>query len=56
VYWSKEGLVGVQITLGTASLLSAAVLALRILRRGERSLEDQHQLPRPKRLRDPFPV
>jgi hypothetical protein len=54
VYWSREGLVGVQITLGMASLLSAAVIALRILRRGERSLEEQHELPRPKRVRDPF--
>jgi hypothetical protein len=54
VYWSREGLVGVQLTLGMASFLSAAVIALRILRRGERSLEDQHELPRPKRIRDPF--
>lgn len=54
VYWSREGLVGVQITLGMASLLSAAVIALRILRRGERSLEEQHQLPRPQHIRDPF--
>ena len=52
VYWSREGLLGVQITLATASLMAAAVLALRILRRGERSMEEQHQLPRP---RDPFP-
>jgi hypothetical protein len=54
VYWSREGLVGVQITLGMTALLSAAVIALRILRRGERSLEEQHELPRPKRVRDPF--
>ena len=33
VYWSRAGLVGVQITLGTASLLAARMLALRILRR-----------------------
>ena len=36
VYWSREGLVGVQITLATASLMAAGMLALRILRRGER--------------------
>jgi hypothetical protein len=54
VYWSREGLVGVQITLATASLLAAAVIALRIIRRGERSLEERHELPRP--VRDPFPV
>lgn len=52
VYWSREGLVGVQITLATASLLAAAVIALRILRRGERAMEEEHELPRP--VRDPF--
>jgi hypothetical protein len=54
VYWTREGLVGIQITLGTASLLAATVIALRILRRGERSMEERHELPRS--LRDPFPV
>jgi hypothetical protein len=54
VYWSREGLVGVQITLATASLLAAAVIALRILRRGERQLEEIDALPRPTRVRDPF--
>lgn len=54
VYWSREGLVGVQITLATASLLAAAAIALRILRRGERQLEELQQLPRPPRVRDPF--
>lgn len=53
VYWSREGLLGVQITLATASLMAAAVLALRLLRRGERSMEERHELPRP--TRDPFP-
>jgi hypothetical protein len=54
VYWSREGLVGVQITLGTASILAAAVIALRILRRGERELEELDELPPPPRVRDPF--
>jgi hypothetical protein len=53
VYWTRRGLVGVQITLGTASLLATAMFALRMLRRGERSMEEQHALPRP--VRDPFP-
>ena len=53
VYWSREGLVGVQITLATASLMAAGMLAQRILRRGERSMEERHELPRP--VRDPFP-
>ena len=54
VYWSRQGLVGVQITLATASLMAAGMLALRILRRGERELEERRQLP--PRVRDPFPV
>jgi hypothetical protein len=52
VYWSREGMVGIQITLGVASLLSATVLALRILRRGERHMEERDELPPP--VRDPF--
>lgn len=54
VYWTREGLVGVQITLATASLLAAAALALRIIQRGERQLEERHELPGPGRVRDPF--
>ena len=54
VYWTREGLVGVQITLATASLLAASFLALRILRRGERTKEERHELPPP--VRDPFAV
>jgi hypothetical protein len=54
IYWTREGMLGIQITLGTASLLAATVLALRILRRGERSMEEQQELPRP--VRDPFPA
>jgi hypothetical protein len=54
IYWTREGMLGIQITLGTASLLAATVLALRILRRGERSMEERQELPRP--VRDPFPT
>jgi len=35
VYWSEEGIVSVQITLAALATLSAAALALRVLRRGE---------------------
>jgi hypothetical protein len=42
VYWSEEGIVSIQITLGALALLSATVLALRVLRRGEqRVLQSQ---------------
>ena len=36
VYWSREGLLSVQITMAVAALLSSVALALRFLRRGER--------------------
>ena len=36
VYWTREGLLSVQITLAVMSLLAAGVLGLRFLRRGER--------------------
>jgi hypothetical protein len=36
VYWSDEGIVSIQVTLGTSALLAALTLALRLLRRGER--------------------
>jgi hypothetical protein len=54
VYWSRRGLLGVQITLATASLLAASMIALRILRRGEQTLEDADVLPRAPAVRDPF--
>ena len=36
VYWSDEGIVSIQVTLGTTALLAALTLALRLLARGER--------------------
>ncbi len=35
VYWSEEGILSVQITLGVAALLASTALAIRFLRRGE---------------------
>jgi hypothetical protein len=35
VYWTREGVLSVQASLGTAALLSATIIALRIFRRGE---------------------
>ena len=40
VYWSEEGILSVQATLGTMSLLGALALTLRALRRGERVVLD----------------
>jgi hypothetical protein len=36
VYWSREGLLSVQITMAVAALLASTALGLRLLRRGER--------------------
>lgn len=36
VYWSKEGLLSVQLSFGLVAILSATILAIRMLRRGER--------------------
>jgi hypothetical protein len=36
VYWSREGLLSVQITMAVAALLASVALALRLLRQGER--------------------
>lgn len=38
VYWTEEGILSVQITLATASLVGAAALATRVLRRGEQEV------------------
>jgi hypothetical protein len=38
VYWQREGLLSVQITLAVTSLLAALALGLRFLRRGERAV------------------
>jgi hypothetical protein len=41
VYWSREGLLSVQITLAVMSLLGALALGLRFLRRGEQVVLDR---------------
>lgn len=38
VYWSQEGIVGVQITLAVTALLASMALGIRFLRRGEREV------------------
>lgn len=43
VYWTEEGIVSVQITLAAAIMLSAVVLVLRALRRGEEQVLDSPQ-------------
>jgi hypothetical protein len=47
VYWTREGLLSVQLSLGATAILSIAILTLRILRRGERRQEETGQIPPP---------
>ena len=35
VYWTREGLLSVQVSLGVTATLAATILALRVFRRGE---------------------
>lgn len=47
VYWSRQGLLSVQLSLGATAILSIAILTLRILRRGERRQEAEGAIPPP---------
>jgi hypothetical protein len=41
VYWTREGLLSVQLSLGATAILSTAIITLRMLRRGEAQLLDE---------------
>jgi hypothetical protein len=45
VYWTREGLLSVQLSLGATAILSVAILTHRILRRGERRREAEGLIP-----------
>jgi hypothetical protein len=45
VYWTREGILSVQISLGVVGILGATILGLRILRRGEQRVEEQGLIP-----------
>lgn len=45
VYWTREGLLSVQLSLGATAILSIAILTQRMLRRGERHQEKVGQIP-----------
>ncbi|HKO37814.1 MAG TPA: hypothetical protein VJU14_05545 [Solirubrobacterales bacterium] len=45
VYWSREGLLSIQLSLGATAILSIAILTLRMLRRGERRQEQEGLIP-----------
>jgi hypothetical protein len=45
VYWTREGLLSVQLSLGATAILSIAILTQRMLRRGERRQEEAGEIP-----------
>jgi len=45
VYWTPEGVLSVQVSLGASAILGATILGLRILRRGERRVEEAGLIP-----------
>jgi hypothetical protein len=45
VYWTREGLLSVQLSLGATAILSIAILTGRMLRRGERRREEAGLIP-----------
>ncbi|HEY0392361.1 MAG TPA: hypothetical protein VGC63_11680 [Solirubrobacterales bacterium] len=45
VYWTRQGLLSVQLSLGATALLSIAILTQRMLRRGERRQEAEGLIP-----------
>jgi hypothetical protein len=45
VYWTREGILSVQVSLGLVAVLSATLLGLRMFRRGERNSAEQGLIP-----------
>jgi hypothetical protein len=45
VYWTRQGLLSVQLSLGATAILSIAILTQRMLRRGERRQEAEGLIP-----------
>ena len=45
VYWSREGVVSLQVSFGVTAVLAATILGLRMLRRGERAGEQEGLIP-----------
>jgi hypothetical protein len=46
VYWTREGVLSVQVSLGLVAVLSATLLGLRMFRRGERQSVERGLIPR----------
>jgi hypothetical protein len=53
VYWTRQGLLSVQLSLGATAILSIAILTQRMLRRGERRQEAEGLIPSAVALEEP---
>ena len=47
VYWTREGVLSVQVSLGATAIMGGTILALRMLRRGEEKTEAAGVIPAP---------
>jgi hypothetical protein len=47
VYWTREGILSVQVSFGLAATLGGTILGLRMLRRGEEQVEAAGRIPPP---------
>ena len=47
VYWTREGILSVQVSLGMAAVLATTILGLRMLRRGEQRAQEGGVIPPP---------
>jgi hypothetical protein len=45
VYWTREGILSVQLSLGLAGILGGTIIFLRMLRRGEERVEGRGEIP-----------
>jgi hypothetical protein len=45
VYWTRQGLLSVQLSLGVSAILGSAILGLRMLQRGEQRQEEAGAIP-----------
>ena len=55
VYWTRRGLLSVQVSLGGIALLGGTILALRMLRKGEIAEEEAGEIPDASGVMDPTP-
>jgi hypothetical protein len=56
VYWTREGLLSVQLSFGLAAILGGTIILLRMLRRGEEAAEERGDIPPAPEGMGPLPV